>query len=633
MTIRFLAAVACLYLFASTSGAAPATAPTRGPDRKRVEQIAAMLPPSPQGVGRPITDRAAWKPLAEGKAYDDLVARAVRAAEQPVPELSDELYLEFSRTGTRTGYESIVFNRRANFVALVFAECLEDRGRFLPRIGEYIDALCAQRSWVWPAHDKNLGTFNGKVVEIDLGVAELGWQMATARWLLAERLTPQQRQRIAENVNRRVVEPYLAAATGKAKPFSWMSRTSNWNSVCHAGVVGAALATADDRVARATCVASAEHYTQRFIEGFGTDGYCSEGLGYWNYGFGHYVLLAETVRQATDGSLDMMARPGVAAISAFGRRIQIKDGVAPAFADCSLAAAPWPQILRYVDARFTPAGRYDRGEVRSERGFLYDLALYAFLDPATLPKLTDGPASPADSPLRTWFDAAGVLIARPAESSTCRIGVALKGGHNAELHNHNDLGSYVVVTGGRAVLLDPGTERYTARTFGPRRYDSKLLNSFGHPVPLVAGELQRTGAEARAQILKAHFTDDRDTLSMDITSAYAVPELKRLERTFVYDRRGAGSLTVTDRVEFATPQLFGSAMITLGKMTRGDEGVLRIADAGQELSVTIDAAGAAYDIAEEPIRENSSVTPTRIGINLTEKTAAATITLTIRPRE
>ena len=111
--------------------------------------------------------------------------------------------------------------------------------------------------------------------------------------------------------------------------------------------------------------------------------------------------------------------------------------------------------------------------------------------------------------LRSWFEDAGVLIARPAQDSDAVLGVALKGGHNAEHHNHNDVGSYVVVVKDRAVLLDPGSEVYTARTFSAQRYESKLLNSFGHPVPVVAGQLQQTGREAHAEVLATEFTDEQ----------------------------------------------------------------------------------------------------------------------------
>ena len=56
----------------------------------------------------------------------------------------------------------------------------------------------------------------------------------------------------------------------------------------------------------------------------------------------------------------------------------------------------------------------------------------------------------------------------------------MKGGHNAEQHNHNDVGSFIVALGHSTPLVDPGAEVYTGRTFSRRRYDSNVLNSFGH---------------------------------------------------------------------------------------------------------------------------------------------------------
>ena len=40
------------------------------------------------------------------------------------------------------------------------------------------------------------------------------------------------------------------------------------------------------------------------------------------------------------------------------------------------------------------------------------------------------------------------------------------------------------------IALDAGGEDYTSRTFSSRRYESQALNSFGHPVPRVAGAMQ-----------------------------------------------------------------------------------------------------------------------------------------------
>jgi len=42
---------------------------------------------------------------------------------------------------------------------------------------------------------------------------------------------------------------------------------------------------------------------------------------------------------------------------------------------------------------------------------------------------------------------------------------------------------------------------YPARTFSSRRYESDVLNSFGHPAPLVNGKLQKTGRQASGRLI------------------------------------------------------------------------------------------------------------------------------------
>src|SRR6185436_1952089 len=158
-------------------------------------------------------------------------------------------------------------------------------------------------------------------------------------------------------------------------------------------------------------------------------------------------------------------------------------------------------------------------------------------------------------PLRSWFPEGGVLICRPAANAKIPFAVSLKGGHNGESHNHNDLGSFIVLVGNSTVVTDPGAEIYTGDTFSTNRYKSDVLNSFGHDVPVVAGKLQRAGKDAKALVLRTEFTEGQDTLTLDIKSAYTVPTLKRLHRTFVF-QRDKPSLSVRDEVEFSTAETF-----------------------------------------------------------------------------
>ena len=146
-------------------------------------------------------------------------------------------------------------------------------------------------------------------------------------------------------------------------------------------------------------------------------------------------------------------------------------------------------------------------------------------------------------------------------SDDLSFAVAVKGGHNDEFHNHNDLGSYVVLVGGKIVAGDPGGEVYTARTFSKHRYDSKVLSSYAHPVPVVDGQLQGTGRKFAAKIVRTDFTDAKDEIVFDLTAGYPVKTLKRLLRTFIFDR-AAKRFTVRDEVEFSEPTAFAEAWIS-----------------------------------------------------------------------
>jgi hypothetical protein len=95
------------------------------------------------------------------------------------------------------------------------------------------------------------------------------------------------------------------------------------------------------------------------------------------------------------------------------------------------------------------------------------------------------------------------------------------------------------------VICDPGGEVYTARTFGARRYDSAVLSSYGHAVPVIAGRYSagRRGGSCR---IRADFREEEDTLVLDLRSAYPVTE--RAPATNVPVRDGTRAPTVRDDV-------------------------------------------------------------------------------------
>ena len=608
---------------------APALLAAENIDRARVQEIAAWLPAQPTGFAWPITNRVAWQKLAADPAFNDAVPAAVKLLAQPLPEQPDSLFLEFSQNGNRTHWQSVAFARRGRIARFTLAEALENQGRFLPALEQTIAALCAEKTWVYPAHDGSLKNFHGEEIVPELGATGLAAELAEADFVLGDKLSPATRHLIHDNIQRRVLEPFRAMLEGRQKEAFWVRTPMNWNAVCVGNSVFAALAVLPAREDRAFFAAAGEHCIQYYLSGFTPDGYCAEGVGYWNYGFGHFILLTEALRQATGGKIDLLDDDKAVAAALFCRHSEILPGIYPSIADCAPGTKPGSQLTAYVCERLG----LDAGKNRlvgNNRDLAQTLMLSSLAGNLPPPRLAE---KSNDSPLRSFFPGGGVLISRTASSVEPPFAVALKGGNNNEPHNHNDVGSFSVVLGANMIVCDPGGEVYTKRTFSPHRYDSKVLSSFGHDVPVIAGQLQRTGAAAHGVILEANFTAAADTFKLDIRSAYAVPALAKLERTFVFERAPHPALEVRDDVNFSRPESFETALITWGQIKTLNATTLEITDGDSTVRVEIDAQGRSFKLKQETIDEDVDTKrkPVRLGIALDKKISTATVSLRITP--
>jgi hypothetical protein len=599
----------------------------------RVAEIEAWLEAKPSGFVPAFADRPFWEAQAKLPATDALLTEANRRADEPVPELTEELYGEFKRSGRRDTFEKPFAARTERLALFALAQGLTDDGRWLPLIETELAATLDEPSWAAPAHAADLPDWASARTRVDLAASARAWTLATADWLLGDRLKPETRARIRSETRSRVLAPCLERfRAGDQRDYWWMKGTNNWNAVCHAGVTGAALLLDEDRGERAEFAAAFEADTAYFINAYPDDGYCEEGLGYWVYGFGHYIMGAEAIRRATGGHVDLFSQPKVARIAAFSRRWAMTEGIYAAFGDVSLRQTCPAWLHDFV------AGRFGAGAPVGVTGFMHrhSLGTQLYVTAFDL-SLERKPAEESGTlRLRDWFPDGGALVVRQV-STDAGFSVAMQGGHNARPHNHNDIGSFVVVTHGVPVLSDLGADDYVRDTFGPRRYTSGVMNSFGHPVPVVAGQGQRTGREARGVTVRTEFTDERDVWELDLTSAYDVPKLERLTRTFVFTRAGGGSLEISDHVRFREPQSFGSALILppkrdweqtpeSGLLVRTDRAALRVrysTDAPTALVLT--TAPIHGIVPDRPAKG------TRIGIDFVEPVREATLRMLITP--
>lgn len=604
-------------------------------DHARVAEIAKMLPERPGIPGAHISNRAAWDRLASTGEGRYLIRKAVREAKEPIAECTDELYLEFSTpgNGNRTHYQKPFFRRETVLNHLVLAECLENKGQFIPRIADYLRTLCSERTWCMPAHDRQLKAFKGEEQNVDLGAQSRAFTCAFTVCVLRGRLPEDVERLTLSELERRIFAPlrerFTKAKSGKdCGPMWWIQGNANWTAVCHSGVTRAALAVLESKGDRAIFIEAAERSAKTFMTGFTEDGYCSEGMGYWNYGWGHFLTLTLAVREATGGKVDLCGTTKARKVMEFGTGALLFGETAPAFADGGGALSGLVLKLGHLIWPDLPVTQKALGHKPLEGGIEY-----AFLMDFGQWDGTPAPVATA-YPIRTGFPDAQMWVLRNGTSDMPFL-MAVKGGHNKEFHNHNDVGSYTLYLGETWVGGDAGGTEYNAKTFSDKRYEIPMINSYGHPLPVLNGTLQSDGRKFAAKVIKTDFSDGKDVISMELAGAYdrAKSKADSLVRTFTYDRQ-AKSVAVSDAVAFDGEGSFSVAVITCGTLEKAADGnyILTVGEdaAKQRIAVEIQTGGIPFEMSAERIENENRISPNRYAITLSNQVKAATVSITYR---
>ena len=561
----------------------------------RIAKIAAMLPEVPA-----LPECAVEKRKCDIRLAERLLA-------EPATTIPDSVFLEYWNSDIKTDkkYVDLHTARRARLITLVEAEVAEGKGRFLGKIEEYLLSYCNQTSWISMGHDPKRIYFDGKARRIDLGSALMSMDISETVSRLRGRISPAVVERVKKAVRVHTIDIYNlmieAPSTRHQYGSGWFCGvpSNNWTPACHREVVYAALACIDSREERARIMLAAAKGVADYIASVPEDGYCTEGIGYWDYGFGQFLALGLALRDASKGRLDIFSDPKAKKLMNFSNRIQVEPGFGPGFADSNPG----------MPNRFV-----------MEKGF--------GVWPDLRPK--------GKLPPRDIFDVSQVYILRrsPSDGRT-PFGIGFKGGHNAEFHNHNDVGSYAIFLGGREMVCDPGVKYYTKDSSGATRYNSPMRGSYGHPVPLPAGVQQAPGRQFCAKLVSASFADAKDIVTLDLAGAYPnVPGLVKLERTFIYDR-AAQEVSVEDRVEFSSPQSFESPIITRCQVrTDWDESVFDLVtqDNARTLSVKVEATGGDWSWSRTFFDNAPRVLVQRHAVRFANPVTRASVRFAFRPR-
>ncbi|WP_428241132.1 heparinase II/III domain-containing protein [Gynuella sp.] len=494
----------------------------------------------------PMADREAWQALNHGP-HEHTAARLLALAEtflvEPIPMLRASDYLAYSLDGSRFEYELPQVQRRRMMGALAMAYGLSADDRFLAPLIDVVWAILEESSWCWPAHaPAGLPDVDQPVV--DLNAAMTAFELAELDYLLQDTLPLSVRRRILREIQQRCFVPYLE------REHEWMfgdarGQVTNWSAVCNGSILSAALYLEPDPVRLTRMFERGLRSLALYIDGFDDEGCLTEGPGYWGYGFGYYTVIADLLARFSDGAIDLLAGEKLHRIAEFPLRCQLSPGQFVSFSDAPETLAFVPGHLHFLARQLGLPGLLTLAEAET-REHHADRINWMLRDVLWR---TDVSMASMIPERHEWFPHSQWMIHRVGIDQS--LVVAVKGGHNGEMHNHNDLGSFIVHCHGRSLLTDPGRGRYLRGYFGAERYDFLVNRSLGHSVPVINGCEQSAGPGYQAVVLVHEVDDLGAVLDLDLTAAYpAAAGLASLVRRLQVIDGPPAMVILTDTVVF-----------------------------------------------------------------------------------
>ena len=493
-------------------------------------------------------------------------AEKLRAEEMPEP--TEDLFAIYENTGNRLIYEDVYFERRKFLAVFGLKAILDGEERDIQKLEDILEGICAEECWALPAHVNRMTDENWRTY-VDLFAAETAQTLAEIASLLGGRLSQETVRTVEQEVMRRVLAPFSASRP----PYShWEYGASNWCAVCGGSVGSAAMYMLKDRPEELTaileriCHALETYYLKSFAE----DGACLEGLGYFTYGMTYFAGFAGQLYEFTKGRRDLFRSEKLARIAAFQAKCYFPSGRTVSFADGSAderfrVGLTCYLAMKYPEAQIPPMERaagLDGDNCYRWMGLYRNLTwtkeYIDFLRGQGVRAEEEADAGKGNAEREAGGEenagkkadgkeaAAGKTVLPDAQWIICRsangAGMAAKGGHNGEPHNHNDVGSFFYINGKDFLLADLGCGEYTRDYFAEKRYGYLCCRSLGHNVPLIDGREQLPGGGYGCDGFRA---DGAGRTVISFAGAYGNPNLKSLVRTLDWDE-ATGTLQVED---------------------------------------------------------------------------------------
>lgn len=558
---------------------------------------------------------------ADRKFWNNLPAtirqQYIEAAEKYLdynwPAVKATDYLEIIRSGDRR--QGAYSAPSGALQALVMGELAEGKGRFIDQIVNGVWYYSEQTWWGWSAHltaqkaKHGLPDVNEPV--IDLGVGEIA-NVLSWTWFLFkdefDKIHPLISQRLKQEIMNKAVIPYY-----EREDFWWMgfgSRSvNNWNPWTNHNMLTAILILEEDQQKKIKNVEKVIRSLDVFVNNYPDDGGCDEGPSYWGRAGASLYQCLDLLKRATGGKFDVYNNQLIKNMGSYIYKAYIA----------------YPYFINFADADATTGGRAsiiyhygkDTGDPVMQKfgAFLANKQGWGEKKPGEKPDeqimqllyLDEIKNAEAEEALVSdfWLPETEVAGGRDKAGSSDGFFFAAKGGHNAESHNHNDLGSCVLYINGKPCLIDLGRETYTAKTFSSTRYEIWTMQSQFHNLPKINGYDQLAGRNYKATNGQFSADKKRVKFSTDIAAAYPKEAgINKWERSYQLDR--GKRFIIKDQYVFSHMPENSSTLnfVTYCKVSQNKPGTLTLQGEDYTLELTYNAKTTDPAIELIPVTDN-----------------------------
>lgn len=533
----------------------------------------------------PQADDTFWRDSIPQEMRQSYIQYGEQYLSKPWTMLPWTIFAENKQTGNRVNYEAICFEKRRQMAAIVMAEIMEGKGRFMGDIIDGMGSFCEETWWGIPAHYPKAIPLS-EWQEVDLFNAETASLIVWTRYMLEKQFdafSPDLCQRIDREIERRILQPAVE------RDYWWKTAGMNWNPWICSNWLACILICEKDEARKTEAIAQIRKATQAFIDAYPEDGGCDEGPGYWDRAA---ASLFEIMRLLDFGTVD----PKVQRMASYAYKTYIGNDYCVCFADAHENKAVqqvnivYPFGLWLNDQTMREFGAYlgrQKG-VLTNPAALYDksgnfptLGRELFFLRHIRDFIAEQPCEPLLKDV--WLPDLQIMTSRRGH-----LYVAMKGGNNGESHNHNDVGSFIVYGSQESgvksqeqlspLFIDPAVGEYTAKTFSDDRYSIWTMQSQYHNLPQINGIDQKDGKEYAAKVV----SHKDGQLTLDIAGAYPVEAaVKSWKRTVLAMKSGISMTEDYELSEYRQPTC-------LMLMTLDPEALQRIHFDANQLSATIE---------------------------------------------